>query len=170
MKCPKCGNENPERKFYCGWCNSRLRVIPPTRDGTFRRQESSLPIAGILLILAGLFAFIQAMIFLEREIPSPYLLYEIDYWWWTESNLLVCGYLDILLGAIITLGGVLTVRRANYSFSMIAAILAILSVGGGMSIVYGTLALLIVYRSRGDFENKLSLRALILGTISRMKR
>ena len=84
---------------------------------------------------------------------------------WFFYHLLV-----IPLGAIIIYGGLQTIRRASYSLSMIAAILAIISYGFFVSVMLGSIALMIAYRSKGDFENELSLRGQITETISKMKR
>lgn len=105
-------------------------------------DKSSLTMAGILLIVAGLFAFLTAAIFLiwDSNTSTP-----------GGSPLFCCGILEIIFGAITILGGLLTVRRIKYRLAMTAAVVAIISVGGGFSLVLGVIALVMIHRSREDF-------------------
>lgn len=150
MKCPKCGRENPEHKFYCGWCTSPLNgaqtsTSPQSKRGEFRRQESNLGFAGGLLIIAGVVALVQAGVFLLSSLSSH------SFWFWTEGQLGVCGTLEILLGMIVLYGGIHTIRRTSYPLSVAAAAAAIVSVGFAVSLMLGGIALLMIISSRGEF-------------------
>jgi hypothetical protein len=107
------------------------------------KDKSNLTLAGILLIVAGLFAFLTAALFFALE----------DYSAVTGSPLYCCGSLEILFGAIIILGGLQTIRRVKYSLAMLAAVLAVISVGFTVSIVLGIVALVMIHRSRDDFRD-----------------
>ena len=42
MKCPNCGKETSEDRFFCGWCNASLREPTPSTDSpTYRREPES---------------------------------------------------------------------------------------------------------------------------------
>jgi hypothetical protein len=104
---------------------------------------SKLTPAGIMLIIAGFFAFMNAVV-----------LFAIDSLLFTpgSSPLVCCGGLEVLCGAIAILGGILTIRRVKYKLSVIASILAIVS-GGGLIVspALGIISLVIIHRYREDF-------------------
>lgn len=105
---------------------------------------SNLTIAGILLIVAGLFAFLTAAVFFvwgSRSFTSG------------VNPFFCCGSLEIAFGAIAILGGLLSLRRVKYSLAMTAAVLAIISGGMGISLVLGIIALVMIRRSREDFRD-----------------
>ena len=148
MKCQKCGSENPEHAVYCGMCTSPVREVKATDAslsdrGRFHRTESSLGFAGSLLILAGIFALVQAVVFL---FASPF-------WFWTETSLLLCGSLEIFLGIIAIYGGIHTIHRTSLRLSISAAAAAIASVGLAASLFLGAFALMMILSSRSDFRN-----------------
>jgi hypothetical protein len=39
MKCPNCGKETSEDRFFCGWCNAKLREPTPSTDSPTYRSE-----------------------------------------------------------------------------------------------------------------------------------
>jgi len=43
MKCPNCGKETSEDRFFCGWCNASLRDPRPSTDNPTYRGEPERP-------------------------------------------------------------------------------------------------------------------------------
>lgn len=101
--------------------------------------------AGIALIIAGIFAFMNAAV-----------LFALEGRFFTlgSSPLFCCGSFEVLCGAIAILGGVQTIRGGKYRMSVVASIFAILSVGGlVVSPALGIISLVITYRNREDFRD-----------------
>ena len=141
--------------------DSKTRDAVVLRRRGFSKTESSLPLAGYLLIGAGLLALAQAWLVIqsnETDVPLRIV--------YGDAADFYFGVLGVLLGAIIVYGGVQTIRRANLSLSVIAAVLAIMSY---ISAVLGIMVLIIVHQSRGDFKNKLPPHEQILRALARMK-
>ena len=108
-------------------------------------EKSMLTQAGIALIVAGVFAFMNAAVLFALE-GRFYTL--------GGTPLFCCGSFEVLCGAIAILGGVQTIRRAKYRMSMVASIFAILSVGGlVVSPALGIISLVVAYRNREDFRD-----------------
>ena len=42
MKCPKCGNENPEGLKFCGECGNRLERICPSANSAIPLNSNSV--------------------------------------------------------------------------------------------------------------------------------
>ena len=40
MKCPNCGKETEDDRFFCGWCNASLREPAPSTDSQTSHIES----------------------------------------------------------------------------------------------------------------------------------
>ncbi|MCJ2511903.1 MAG: zinc ribbon domain-containing protein [Candidatus Thermoplasmatota archaeon] len=106
--------------------------------------KSNLTPAGIMLIIAGLFAILTAAVLFiwDSSTSTP-----------GSSPLFCCGSLEIIFGAIIILGGLQTIRRVKYRLSMTAAVVAIISGGLGFSLILGIIALVMIHRSREDFRD-----------------
>ena len=45
MKCPKCGADIPEGKFYCEKCSEALQIVPdynPAEDITIGEEDNNI--------------------------------------------------------------------------------------------------------------------------------
>lgn len=154
MKCPKCGSDNPEYAVYCSMCSSTLagpkaRNSIPSGRGGFHKTESSLPFAGLLLVIAGLLALAQAWVVIQSNSSKvPFTMVAGD------TADFYFGILWLFLGAVVIYGGVLTARRVSLNLSVLFAILAMMS---WIGTIFGIISLLVIFRSRGDFKSRRSL-------------
>lgn len=103
-------------------------------------------IAGVLLVVSGCFAILTGALFfhwmdlLGLTEPMPPLLE-------------CCAWLEFLFGGIILIAGIVSFTRRHYGLVRAGAILSIISVGGGVSLVLGIVALILLLTSKDEYEN-----------------
>ncbi len=110
-----------------------------------KADRSNLFIAGLFLILAGAATYVLAafLFYLENIFGLR-----------TGGAMSCCGSLEMLFGTVAILGGILTIKKSKYSTSMIAGIVATISIGfSGISLGLGLAALYLIHKHRDDFES-----------------
>ena len=145
----------------CQYCHRDLitgvvaaPAISKYDDGTYAddyavesRPESATPtIAGILLILAGLAAFGQGILYLMvQDIASSAGYVGVDVG--------CCGGIDLLFGIAALVGGVFAIQRSHFVIALLACVCAILSLALlFVGPLLGFIAILLVALSKEEFS------------------
>ncbi len=132
-----------------------------------RRQTANPRLAGILLILASISAFVTGvfMTFISEFIPSFFSAFESTYgesMQYTSSNVgpeffqtmyLVCGVVIIILAVFPFLGGIMAMKRKMWTLALVGSILGLFSIGiFFISSILSFIALILLVTSRKEFE------------------
>lgn len=142
--CPQCGKEYEVTESACPICGT---AIPSTGYFYTGAPLNLRPVyAGILLIIAGLFAWVTATVFFSMGRAIEDLTGQ------SFDLLPVCGYIEFLLGLGAMFGGLMAMRRTRYGLARAGAIAAIISIGGLISLALGIVALVLLSKSQDDFE------------------
>jgi DNA-directed RNA polymerase subunit RPC12/RpoP len=160
--CRMCGKELGPAVTRCPYCGTSLGDIwsPISQPAEFYgedesydnsielRHESSVPIfAGVCLLLAGLAALGQGIIYMiANSIAQSVYGYDIG------GSLCFCGGLDALFGLAAIFGAVMCFGRKSFVFALIGGILGMLGVGFLFGAVFGLVGLILVAVSKDEFE------------------
>lgn len=152
-ECPFCGTENDKEAPFCSTCNKPLyslegkaeKTEKAKREKYYDRTYVDYPgsaartaragLGGILIMMAALFALIDALFTLliswEMSQLADYnqLVAENPQLEGVLSSLVVCEGLRIVFIIIAIMGAVFAVRRSRWGLAMIGGIFSILSVG-----------------------------------------
>lgn len=132
MKCPKCGQHNPEWRDYCMHCESKLESIAyhgssaPYREPS-RRSVKPI-VGGVLNLISGLIITAIGVI--------------VAWWGGSSWGILVCVW-----GAIILVGSVCAIARRDFWLAMLSAIAALLPF-----FFFGLPALILIALSSREFD------------------
>ena len=129
-----------------------------------RREGSKKPmIAGVLLIIACLLAFVGAgQIFffdldaldIEGILEDEDVDGEIDTGL-VETVLNVCGAIFLVIGIFLLVGGVFAIKRMNWGIALVASIVGLFSIGPFfLGSILSLVALVLIYMSKDEFKGK----------------
>ena len=159
--CRHCGKEIGAYCTSCPSCgepvsDTRVSSIhePPRHDDLYAwaspalvRSESSLPIvAGIFLVLAGILALGQGLIY---AVANSIAVSAYGY----GGDLCMCGGLDIVFGLGSIGGGILCFSRSSFVFAVIGAVLGMLGLGFFVGSLFGLIGLIFLAVSRNEFTS-----------------
>lgn len=115
--CPKCGREVPDDSVYCPYCGHGLKPSAKT---------TQVSAAGTLLIVAAVAHLIIFAVSIRAlaSIYSWYPLVVAEGWIVYDQMLTVFSFTGFLFGFS---SGLLALRRASYSWTLVSAILCTLS-------------------------------------------
>lgn len=117
--CPKCGEKLPENASFCLKCGQPIKMEP------MHVQKNGLPIAGgALTILASCISGAFGTLVLIAALQwTPLMLYPGAYLF----PFLVVSIFAIISFAFGLAGGICSIKRRNYAFSIVGACLVIVS-------------------------------------------
>lgn len=112
----------------------------------FSFRSSSRPvIVGILLVVSGLFLILTGVLFfywmdlLGLTNPRPPLLE-------------CCAWFEYVFGFIALMAAFFSFRRRHYGLVRVGAVFSIIGMGGGVSLILGIVALVLLLMSKEDFQ------------------
>jgi len=161
--CRGCGRELGPGVTLCPFCGTFMADMwsrtsssdseyfeDGSDDDVFSRPETSGPIiAGILLVIAGLLALGQGIIY----VMADSMISSLPSYGGSTGVLCFCGGLDVLFG-LAALGGAFSCfGRKNFWLAMIGAILGMLGFGLVVGFVFGLVGLILVAIARDEFES-----------------
>jgi len=112
MHCPKCGKEVPDDASYCAYCGTQIKTAIGRKTG--------FPIAGgILSIIASCVCIFVGILGILTSI-EPYYPY-------SRFGMLFMGIFALIGFAFGLTGGILTLRRKNFSLAIIGISLVLVS-------------------------------------------
>ena len=155
--CTACGKKIGPAADVCPFCGHRSRSPwdvssyeePSYGDleESYRPETAKPVVAGVLLILAGLLAIGQGVMFLAaNEIVRDY------YGSAAGSNLCLCGGLGILFGLVAIGGAVSCFKREGFVFALVGALLGMLGIGFVLGGIFGLVALILIALAKEEFE------------------
>ncbi len=123
------------------------------------RPRSSKPtIAAVLIVLAGIFALGQGIMFMVADnayiesmdltsiTDAGYSISEI------RDMLNTCGIIGVLFGVIAIIGGTIAFTRKHYMLAMVGAVFAIIGLGFLVGSVLGLIGIILLAMSKQEFE------------------
>jgi hypothetical protein len=133
--CSKCGGSYDNHLVECPHCE---RKVSDTYDPTMPR--SSIPMAaGVLLVIAGFLCIMNGVFFGSLGGISAEFAY--------------CGFVEIIMGVVAVVGWIFCMQRANLPLVIVAAVVAMLSVGPFfISSLLGFIALILIAVSAKEFR------------------
>lgn len=153
--CVTCGRAIDWQSNVCPYCGHDYRVAmgPPPKPRT-----SKPIVAGVIILLAGLFALGQGMFLMMAD--NAYMEgidltafedegYSVDE---IRDLLTACGAIDILFGVIAIIGGAIAFTRKHYMLAMIGAVFAILGFGFVIGSIFGLIGIILLVMSKQEFE------------------
>lgn len=143
ISCKWCGNPAEPGSDTCWECNRRRYDDTPRTLA--KRSSGGLTVAAVLLIIAGLLAILQGMVYLWVESIA------IDLGVTGGVGLACCGMLDIVFGIAAVAGGAMALKRSNFVLVIIGCVLAMLSLAFVIGSLLGLIALILVAVSKDDF-------------------
>lgn len=166
-KCGACGASLPEVKreppkpkpptAICKWCGREVafgeevcwdcqRRQSDTSFGVLKKKVSSnLSVAGILLIVAGALAILQAFYMLVAQSIVVNAGYD------ALSSITCCSTLDALLGLGSIAGGYFALKRLSYGLSLAGCLCAIIGFGAVIGSILGIVALVLISSCKDEF-------------------
>jgi hypothetical protein len=163
--CRVCGRELGSGVTICPYCGTSTGDIwsrssssdssyfeDGSQDDIPLKPKSSAPIiAGILLVLAGLLALGQGIVYMMADsMASSY--YPPSYGGYAGA-LCFCGGIDVLFGLAAFGGAYSCFGRKNFWLAIIGAVLGMLGLGLLVGFVFGLIGLILVAVSRNEFED-----------------
>ncbi len=153
--CITCGRAIAWQSNVCPYCGHdyRLAVGPPLKP-----RSSKPAVAGVLILLAGLFALGQGMFLAMAdnafiESMDQATLNEAGYSISEIRELMnACGLIGMLFGVIAIIGGAIAFTRKHYMLAMMGAVFAILGFGFIIGSVFGLIGIILLVMSKQEFE------------------
>ncbi len=129
-----------------------------------RREDSKKPmIAGILLVIACLLAFIgagQVFFFDIDTIDAEGILEDEDVddeidTGFIETIMNICGAIFLIFGIVLLVGGIFAIKRMNWGIALVASIVGLFSFGPFfLGSILSLVALVLIYMSKDEFKGK----------------
>jgi hypothetical protein len=112
MHCPKCGKEVPDDASYCAYCGTQIKTVIGRKTG--------FPIAGgILGIIASCVCIFVGILGILTSIQPDYP--------YPRLGILFMGIFTLIGFAFGLTGGILTLKRKNFSLAIIGISLILVS-------------------------------------------
>ena len=129
-----------------------------------RREGSKKPmIAGVLLIIACLLAFVGAgqvfffdmdTIDLEGILEDEEVDDEIDTGF-IQTIINICGVVFLIFGIVLLVGGIFAIKRMNWGIALVASIVGLFSLGPFLlGSIFSLVALILLFMSKEEFKGK----------------
>ena len=118
--------------------------LPPVPALLHTGGSSTPAVIGVLLIISGMFAILTGILF----------FYWMDLLGMTDPRpgfLECCAWLEYIFGAIAILAGASSITRRHYGLVRIGSVVSIISVGGGVSLILGIIALIMVLKAGDEY-------------------
>lgn len=168
-KCGNCGTALPEvrpemmpkpkPRRACKWCGNEaipdgdecyecMRRHTDTSMGTVERAKAKggLAIGAVLLMVAGVLAFVQGVFYLFLE--SALAAMDVS----SYGGVGCCGLIDILFGLGAIAGGYFAFKRTNYLLALAGGVLGMLGLGFMIGGLLGLVALILIAMEKAEFD------------------
>ena len=145
-ECPHCRAPIGLYDSICPHCHVRTDDLEVHDEALKSGGENGPVIAGVLIILAGVIAIFQGLLYLVAE-----SVYSQTYG--NIVSLSCCGFLDLLLGAGAVLGGYMAITRKGFALAVLGAVAAMIGMGFLIGALLGLIGLVLVLAYRTQFED-----------------
>lgn len=145
-KCKWCDRDIPIRGGDLCWeCASGTDSY--SASVSVRTESSGLLVAaGILLMIAGVLAIGQGLLYLVAGSMVASLGYSV-------GPVVCCGLLDLLFGIGSIGGGIFAVKQNGFLYAIVGSVCALLSLGFVIGSLFGLLGLIFIAVSKDDFAD-----------------
>ena len=153
--CISCGRPIDFSANVCPYCGYDYRAAamagpPPAR-------KSASPVAGgVLVLIAGLLAIVNAATFLTYSIANlentGVSLPSGVTWNDVLGTLRACGAIEVILGAVAIVGGVFAVQRKHFGLAIAGSLLGMFGFGLAIGSLLGLIGLILIAVSRKEFQ------------------
>jgi hypothetical protein len=145
-ECPHCRAPISLYDSICPHCHVRTDDLEVHDEALKSNGENGPVIAGVLIILAGVIAIFQGLLYLVAESVYSQTYGDI-------VSLSCCGFLDLLLGAGAVLGGYMAITRKGFALAVLGAVAAMIGMGFLIGALLGLIGLVLVLAYRTQFED-----------------
>ncbi len=153
--CISCGRPIDFGANICPYCGYDYRA--PMMGGPPPTRRSGSPVAGgVLVIIAGILALVNAATFLTYTaadlegtgvgLPSGVTWDEI------AGILKGCGVIEIVLGIVAIVGGVFAIQRRHFGLAIAGSLMGMFGFGLTFGALLGLIGLILIAISRKEFK------------------